>query len=190
MSKQTATIIRTITTAPVTAFILLIILRAVNAEFFASDAHFILHVAFLCVLPALSYLFTRTIPALRARGRELERNLAIIFSVAGYAGSFITAVLFGGAPIEKVFAATYLFSAAATALCTLFKFKSSGHACSVSGPVAMLGYAISPWFAFGFLLLLPIFSSSLKLKRHTIFQLAIGTLIPILAMILAIIIFA
>ncbi len=190
MSKRTATIIRTITTAPVTAFLLLVILELLNADFFASVTHFILHVIFLCALPALSYLFTRTIPALKARGRNFERNLAIIFSVAGYAGSFITAVLFKGAVIEKILAATYLFSAAATALCTLFKFKSSGHACSLSGPAAMLCYAASPWFALCFLLLIPIFVSSLRLNRHTFAQLIAGTLIPIAAMAIAILIFA
>lgn len=190
MSKKTATAIRVITAAPVTALVLLILLRIFKSDFFSSDAHFILHLSFLCVLPALSYLFSRAVPALRARGRTFERNMAIIFSVAGYAGSFITAVCFSGTANEKILAATYLFSAALTAIFTLIKFKTSGHACALSGPAAMLCYSVSPWFAFAFLLLIPVFVSSLRLKRHTLLQLACGTAVPIAAMLTAILIFA
>lgn len=190
MSKRTATAIRIITAAPVTALVLLILLRILKSDFFINDAHFILHLSFLCALPALSYAFSRAVPALRARGRVLERNMAIAFSVAGYAGSFITATCFASTSSEKILASTYLFSAALTAIFTLIKFKTSGHACALSGPAAMLCYSVSPWFAFAFLLLVPVFVSSLRLKRHTLLQLACGTIIPIAAMLIAILIFA
>lgn len=189
MSKRTATVIRIITTAPVTALVLLILLRLLKSDFFISDLHFVLHLSFLCALPALSYLFSRTVPALKARGRSLERNMAIVFSVAGYAGSFITAVCFTSTAYEKILASTYLFSAVLTAFFTLIKFKSSGHACSLSGPAIMLCYCVSPWFAFTFLLLAPIYASSLRLKRHTLLQLICGTVIPIAATFISVLIF-
>lgn len=189
MSKKTAYIIRTLTAAPILALLLVIVLRFSRADFFINDVHFCLFVFFLSVLPACSYLLSRTIPALKKRGRNTERNLAILFSVSGYIGAFVTALINGTAN-EKILAATYLFSAVLTALLTIVKFKSSGHACALSGPVAMLCYTVSYWCAFGFLLLIPVFVSSIKLGRHTLLQLFAGTVVPILSMLAAIAIFA
>lgn len=189
MSKKTATLIRTLTAAPIPALCLVIILRLIRTDFFINDVHFCLFIFFLSAFPALSYLLSRTVPTLKKGGRNTERNLAIIFSVSGYIGAFITALV-GGTPNEKVLAATYLFSAVITAVLTLVKFKSSGHTCALSGPVAMLCYSVNFWFAFGFLLLIPVYASSIKLDRHTFWQLLAGTAVPIAAMLVSIAIFA
>lgn len=189
MSKKTATIIRTLTAAPIMALCLVVILRFARPDFFINELHFGLFIFFLALLPALSYLLSRTIPALKKGGRNAERNLAIVFSVLGYVGAFITALI-GGTTNERVLAATYLFSALITAILTLAKFKSSGHACALSGPVAMLCYSVNFWFAFGYLLLIPVYVSSIKLGRHTFLQLLAGTVVPVISMLAAIAIFA
>ncbi len=190
MSKKTAKIIRIITAAPILALILCIILYTCADGYFANPLHFSLYVCFLSVLPATSYIFSTFIPSLRIKGRDFERKLAIIFSLIGYVGAFITGVFCGGATGEKILASTYLISVAITAILTVAKVKSSGHACALSGPVAMLCYSVSYWFAFGFLLLIPVFYSSLKLKRHTVLQLILGAIVPIVAQIISIAIFA
>lgn len=190
MSKETAKIIRIFTAPPVLALILIVLLRLCDDSFFINDAHFWLFAAFLVILPACVYPFTSLIPALKAKGRDFERKVAIAASLTGYVGAFLVAVAAGGTSHEKVLSSTYLMSALFTALFTILKIKTSGHTCALSGPVAMLCYCVSPWFAFGYLLLLPVFVSSVKLGRHTPFQLISGALVPIVAMACSILIFA
>ena len=190
MSKETAKIKRIITAAPVLALSLCVILRVCDGGYFANPLHFWLYVCFLTVLPATSYAFTTFIPELHMKGRDFERKLAIIFSLIGYVGAFITGVFCGGATGEKILASTYVISATFTAILSVVKVKSSGHSCALSGPVALLCYSVSYWFAFGFLLLIPVFYSSLRLKRHTPLQLILGAIVPVVALIISIAIFA
>lgn len=110
--------------------------------------------------------------------RNAERNLAICFSVCGYVCGFITAML-GGSCFERVVFATYLSSALIIAISTVFGFKISGHASGCSGPIAAAALFISPWFSFGYALIIPIFRSSILLKRHTLLQLLLGLILPI-----------
>ena len=48
----------------------------------------------------------------------------------------------------------------------------------------MLSVFVCPWFLFGYLLLTPVIWSSVKLKRHTATQLLVGSVIPVLAMLI------
>ena len=65
----------------------------------------------------------------------------------------------------------------------VFKLKASGHACGIVGPVLMMLYfrMFIPAVA-GMFLILPVFVSSLKTKRHTAPQLLGGSLIPLAAL--------
>ena len=182
MIKKFAKVIRVLTTAPVFALILCTILYALVPGSFASPGHYLWALGFLTVLPLLAYPVAYVIPALRKKGRPLQRNLAVVFSVAGYIGGFLFAMLAGGTVTEKILFGTYLLSGIAIAVCTLCHFKASGHTCGCSGPIAMLSVTVSPWFLLGYLLLTPIIWSSRKLGRHTGAQLAAGALIPVAAM--------
>lgn len=110
--------------------------------------------------------------------RKTERNLSLCFSVVGYVCGFVIAML-GGSSFERTVFATYLSSAIIIAASTAFGFKISGHACGCSGPIATATLFISPWFAFGYALLFPIFRSSILLKRHTLLQLLLGSILPV-----------
>lgn len=182
LKKCTAKVIRILTTAPVFAALLCTLLYVLVPNSFASPLHYVLALGYLSVLPVLAYPISAAIPALRRKGRDGQRNLAIVLSICGYLGGFLTALLLDGTPTECVLFGTYLCSGTLLALCTVFHFKASGHACGCSGPNAMLSLFVSPWFMLGYLLLTPIFWASRKLGRHSVPQLLVGTAIPVLAL--------
>ena len=67
----------------------------------------------------------------------------------------------------------------------VFKFKSSGHACGIVGPIAMLVYlGLYIPAAVGVLISVPVYIASVKTKRHTVPQLIVGSLIPILMLVI------
>lgn len=183
LKDRLAKAVRIFTTPPVFAFALCTIAYFELENGFASSAHYWLSVFFLTLLPLLSYLLFISVPALRKKGRNTERNLALAFSVAGYVGGFLFSH-WGGTAFERAVMDTYLFSGALLALCTLLHFKASGHTSGCSGPLIALALFVSPWYLLGYILLTPVVWSSLKLKRHTPLQLLTGALIPVMAMLL------
>ncbi len=152
---------------------------------FASPLHYMEAVFTLTLLPMLAYLLCRFVPSLRNRGRKFERGVAIVFSMFGYVLATFFALLGGATEVELTMYFTYLFSGLFTALFSIFGFKASGHACGTSGPAALLTFCASPVYLPLFCLLIPVYKSSLKLKRHTVSQLVVGTVIPIVALAIA-----
>ena len=189
MNKKLAKLIRVLTTAPIFAILLCSLLYALLPDAFASVGHYLAALGFLAGLPLLAYPISYAVPSIRKKGRDGQRNLAVVFSVVGYVAGFLFTMLCGGTATEKVLFGTYLISGIGIALCTLLHFKASGHACGCSGPIAMLAAFASPWFLIGYLLLTPIIWSSKKLGRHSGTQLFAGALIPVLAMFLCRIVF-
>lgn len=183
MMKKLAKCIRIVTTAPVLAAILLLLLHYFTADTFSELRHFLLALFYLSVFPALAYPTAWIFPRIRKKGRNGERNLAIVFSMVGYALGFLHFLRIG-TEMEQVVFGTYLLSGLLIAAGTLLHFKASGHASGVSGPVAMLCYCVNPLFVLGDSLLLFVYWSSLRLKRHSLAQLIAGTLTPIAAMLL------
>ena len=180
--------VRVITIPQIMAFVLLTILYIADASFFASLSHYLLGILFLTVFPMLAYpiawLFKKTKDM-----RSTERTLAISLCIAGYIGGVLLGVLDNGTETEKIVFFTYLFSGILTALLSfVFKIKSSGHACGVAGPTAMLIYRLGWIWLLGIVLLAAAYWCSLKLKRHTPAQLIIGTAVPIAAMAVSILI--
>lgn len=185
---KAAKVTRVLTTAPVLAAIFLTLLHALTQDTFSATSHYLRALFYLTILPALAYPVAWLVPKLHQKGREGERNLAIAFSVIGYVLGFVDFV-FTGTPLEKVVFGTYLLSGILIAATTKLHFKASGHACGVSGPMAVLCHSVNPLFALGYGLLAFVFWSSLQLKRHTVAQLVVGTLIPVMAMYLNLAIF-
>lgn len=184
MTKKIAKVIRVLTTAPVFAAILSTLLYVLLPDGFASTGHYLAAIGCLVVLPLLAYPISYAVPALRRRGRDGQRTLAVIFSVAGYVLGFLLGVLCNGTATEKVLFGTYLISGVGIALCSLLRFKASGHACGCSGPIAMLAVFANPWFLAGYVLLAPVVWASKKLGRHSAVQMLIGAIIPVMAMLL------
>ena len=189
MSRKTAEFIRTITAPPFMALLLVSMLYiGLGSEAFVSPLHYIEAIFTLTLLPLLAYLPCRMIPSLKSKGRKLERNLALVFSVLGYVLGAVFALFGGGTRIEIILYLTYLISGMLTALTTIFGFKASGHTCGTSGPAALLVYCMGSSYALMFALLIPVYASSIKLKRHTLPQLIAGTIVPVVALMAAIMI--
>lgn len=180
--------VRTLTIPPVMAAVEIAVLRAAKGGFPGASAAWTLF--FLSVLPTLSYPVWWLVSSLRRRGRAAQRALAVVFSVTGYVGSAAYCFAARLGAMEIVACMTYLLSGLAVAALSAVKIKCSGHACGVSGPVLMMSRFVSPWFLAGYLLLVPVFWSSLRLGRHTPGELILGTLTPAVFLLLLSAVFA
>ena len=189
--NKLAKIVRIITVAPIMALVLCSVLLA------SGDAYNGLYMYFVClfclgVLPALSYVIEAKTHFVAKRhpdmsSRECMRRLAIYMSNLGYIALTVVVYVTRQPALLKEMALTYLFSGMLIYIFSIIlSIDASGHSCGFIGPVTFLAYNVSWWF----LLLLPLFFilawSSLKLKRHTPFQVALGAVIPVLSFVLAV----
>ena len=187
MNKHSlAMIIRYISVAPIVAFCLLTILFTVKPEIIGSLLVYLLNVGFLTVLPLAAYPLQMCFPYFRHKGREGQRDLAMLMAVIGYVCAAIATIIAGAPFTALAVSLTYLISGIFIAIFNkLFKIRASGHACGVSGPIATAAFFLGPWYLLGFLLLPIVYWASLYVKRHDWPQLLWGTVIPWLALILA-----
>lgn len=184
--KKTAFVMRIITVAPFIAFMTVSLIYLFAYDTVSGLSHYLNFIISYTVFPLLAYPVSYLIPKLKAKGRKFQRKLAIVFSVAGYLAAFIFLSVSGGSHNEWMICLSYLLSGIIIALLSfVFKFKASGHACGVSGPIAMLIYIFGPVWIIGYLLLGAVFWCSLKTKRHTLPELIAGSLItPIIILLL------
>ncbi len=182
-------IIRVITVAPVMAAVALSILFILRPGMFNGIADFVMALVFLTVLPLLAYPVQPLIPYFKDKGREGQRLLAIIMAVAGYIGGIIYAL---ARPVSKellIVYLVYLFSGILIFILNkVIKIKASGHACGVAGPVSYLVYFLG-WYALaGIAVLALVYWASVRMKRHTLKQLIAGSVIPVAALVISILI--
>ena len=173
-------VIRKITVPPVFAATLLILAYIMYPSYFGSIWQVIGGLVFLCVLPLLAYPLQKYIPHFKDKGRDGQRSLAMIFSALGYLLGTIVAFL-TKAPTElKIIYLEYLLCGLSMLVFNkIFKLKASGHACGIVGPVLlMLYFKMYIPAVVGTLLIIPVYISSLRTKRHTAWQLIGGSLIP------------
>ena len=178
--------IRAMTAPHFFALLLLTLLYVLHPSYFGSIWMLIAGIFCLTVLPILAYPLQKFIPPFKDKGRDGQRKLAIIFSFIGYLLGTLIVFIFN-APIEaKMLFVEYLLCGICIFISDkVFKFKSSGHACGIVGPIAMLVYlGLYIPAAVGALISVPVYISSVKTKRHTIIQLVIGSLIPILMLVI------
>ena len=178
--------IRSITAPHIFALLLLSLLYILRPSYFGSIWMLIAGIFCLTVLPVLAYPLQRFIPPFKDKGRDGQRKLAIIFSFVGYLLGTLIVFIFN-APIEaKMLFVEYLLCGISIFVSDkAFKFKASGHACGIVGPIAMLVYlGLYIPAAVGILLSVPVFISSVKTKRHTVSQLIVGSLIPIVMLVI------
>lgn len=149
----------------------------------------LLGVFFIGILPVLSYPLQRFIPGFKGKGRDGQRSLAMVFSVAGYVIGCILAWIFNAPYTVILIYLDYLLSGILIAVFNkLFHLKASGHACGIVGPIAMLVYfGLFIPAAIGALLTVLVFISSIKMKRHTFLQLVGGSAITVSALLLLLI---
>lgn len=182
MSKENknklAKIIRGVAIPPTFVVILTVSLYFLNNTAFRHIGDLLAVVVALAVVPALAYPLAAVIPSFKEKGRAGSRSLAFITSAVGYIGGTVYAFVSGATGELKFIFCGYLI-----ALCALlvfnkvFKFKASGHACGILGPLL---YAV---YFFGLAWLLPCIAvgvavvwASVYRKSHTPKELLLGGL--------------
>ena len=182
MNKLTK-IIRILTIPPIMALTLFITLYICVPNFFGSPLNFGLAIFFISVLPVLAYPLQGVIPGFKGKGREGQRNLAMIFSVAGYfLGCLSNFILKAPLTLWLVYLVYLVSGVCIFVFSKVVHFKASGHACGIMGPVAFLMYFGIYWAVGGILVYLAAFWASVKMKRHTVSQFIGGAAIPVAAL--------
>ena len=163
---------------------LLIIAYIIYPNYFGSIWHVLGGLLFLCILPLLAYPLQKYIPHFKDKGRDGQRSLAMIFSAVGYLlGTLVAFVTHAPVELKIIYLEYLLCGIAMLVLNKVFKLKASGHACGIVGPVLLMLYFKMYILAIvGTLLIIPVYVSSLKTKRHTAPQLIGGSFIPLVAL--------
>lgn len=180
MKKRVAKLISIVTVVPIVAFFVITLLYIRFKREFQSFSWYLYSILFLVILPSSAYPLKYLFPKYRKAGRVGERKLAFILAVLGYVfGIFFVFVLDGPVIVKKIFSA-YVFSGGVlTFINKTLKFKASGHACGVSGPIALLYYFFGKSILWLYLIMPLIFWARMNLKRHTYKELSIGTLVGV-----------
>lgn len=79
--------------------------------------------------------------------------------------------------VKKIFMAYFFSGAFLSFINRGLEIKASGHACGISGPITLLINLIGFNFVWLYLLIPLVFWSRIKLGRHTLKELVIGTFI-------------
>lgn len=145
---------------------------------------------FLLLVPLAAYPLREIFHIGRNR-REGQRSTALVLSAAGYACGFIWSLLVPCSWLVHILFLSYVVSVAPLlALNAGLGLRASGHACSTTAPVFLLTWKLHPLFIIPSLLLIAaVYRSSLKLSRHTLPQLLIGSSISLLACGLSILVY-
>lgn len=188
MKAKIAKLIRVIAIAPVMALVLISSLALCKDGFFGQGMLFTaLAVLCICVFPVLAYPLQRFIPGYKGRGREGQRDLAIVMANIGYILGTLLAILLGANENTMMFFLTYLFSGLFIILFDkVLKIRASGHMCGVGGPVACMIYFIGAWAWIGVPFYFAVCWASYELKRHTIPEMIAGTAISVCSMFISI----
>ena len=186
--KKVAKAIRIITLAPIIAYVLITLIFFLRPGSF-DLAQYILAIIFLTVLPLLGYPMQPYLKPFKDKGRDGQRTLAMIMAVIGYILGIIVALATGTKGILLVIYLTYLFSGILLLFVNkVLKVRASGHAGGVSGPLAVIIMVFGPVGLFGLIVLGLMCWASLVLKRHTLAQLIAGSIIPLVALVIAVLI--
>ena len=191
--KKVAKVTRVIMVAPIMALILCTLLLIIKKESFCNIYMYFICLLCLGIIPSLSYVVEKRFHICskanpNLSNRDSERRLAIYMSEFSYALLTIIVFITKQSDLLKEMTLTYLFSGLFMLIFMLLKINTSGHTCGFIGPVVFLSYSISIWFLLALPLLYFVIWSSLKLKRHTLFELISGCLIPVVSFLLAILI--
>lgn len=187
MRKKLAKGISLVTVAPVMAFFTVLLSFIYRRTCFNGTGWFIYTIIFLTALPLMAYPLHMLIPVSRKQGRKGERKMAFILAIISYVlGTLITFVLNAPLIVKKIFMAYLLSGLFLTFVNHALKFKASGHACGVAGPITLISSLLSINYLWLFLLMPVVYWSRINLGRHSIQELATGTLVGIISTLVAV----
>ena len=179
----TAKIIRIITIPPIIVTAFLLYLYSFDRTIFGGTLNLAFCIAGLGIFPVLAYPVWAAVPSFRRKKRDFQRKLAFIFSLIGYIAVFAFCHIRAVPERLMLIADGYLASVILLFIINfVFKIKASGHACSITGPLALSVYLT------GLIALVPClaleavsFWASVRTGRHTLKQLLQGAGTALLA---------
>ncbi|WMJ77510.1 MULTISPECIES: hypothetical protein [unclassified Sedimentibacter] len=182
-----AKIIRVITVVPVMALITLSILYRLQPNIFQETSQYIISIIFFIVLPLSAYPLQLVLPKYRNKGREGQRNLAIITGVLGYLFGIVFVLCYHTTKeLLMIYLVYFLSGIGILVFNKIFKIRASGHAAGIAAPILILIYFIGIKALVSVCVLALVYWASIKTKRHTVPQLLWGSVIPIFAIIIAV----
>lgn len=178
LSMSIAHVVRIVSVPPVMVAILILLLFTLRDDVFASTAEMLVSLTCLSILPVLAYPLSVLIPAIKKKGRDGQRSLAMYLSTVGYLAVFIYGFVGGVSNHQRLVYTGYFLSVVILLVANkAFHVRASGHACSVSGPLVYSAYFLGIWgIIIGAALWGLIFWASLVMKRHTVKEYFLGTL--------------
>ena len=137
---------------------------------------------FLLLIPMAAYPI-REIFRIGTDRRKGQRATALVCSAVGYVCGFVWSLAAPCSWLVQILFLSYILSIAALLLLNgVFGLRASGHACSTTAPAFLLTWKLHPLLILpSALLIAAVYLSSLKLKRHTLPQLLIGSAVSLLA---------
>jgi hypothetical protein len=188
-SIRIAKVIRIITVTPLIALILLSAIYIFKPSYFGGIYNYIFSVVFLVIFPILAYPLQPLVPTFKSRGREGQRDLAILMAIVGYISGIAYAFVMKVPKMVWLIFLTYFISVIGIIIFNkLIKVRASGHACGISGPIYMVIYLVGLPGLGGLALMALVFWASLKTKRHTTAQLIFGSIIPAVSFLISVLI--
>ncbi len=178
--------IRNVTVPPILALLMLTTLWIFRSDIYGGNTGFILSIVLLTILPIAAYPLQTVLPKWKNKGREGQRNLAMWMAVFGYILGISYTLAFRATKELLLVYLLYFFSGVLIFVFNkLFKIRASGHACGVAGPIIILLYMMG-WIALvNLVILIVVYWASLNRKRHTLLELLLGSVLPVIAFILA-----
>lgn len=187
LQMKLAKIIRILTIAPIGALLLNTVLYINKTESYGDITFYLLAILYLTILPVMAYPLQPCIPGYKDKGREGQRNLAILMAILGYLCGILTITFLHASRMQWIIYLTYFLSGISIAVFNkIIKVPASGHACGIVGPIALSVYYIGLYGVIaGNITFLLMCWSSIKLKRHTLSQLLLGSVLPVVALLAA-----
>lgn len=154
MKNRLAKVISRVTVVPVIAFFTVLLSFIYRKRCFSSTGWLIYTIVFLTLLPLSAYPLHLAIPVSKNKGRKGERKLAFIMAIISYVfGTIITFIFDAPLIVKKIFMAYLLSGTFLTFVNKGLKFKASGHACGVAGPITLLVHLLGVNMLWLFLLM-------------------------------------
>jgi hypothetical protein len=183
MANKAAKIIRVATVVPVIALALLLILYFARPDIFNGPLRFALSIVFLVGLPLLAYPLQPVVPKFKDMGREGQRSLAMVAANLGYIAGIVFALFSDSSRDLLIIYLTYFLSGLLIVLFNkVLKLRASGHACGIVGPLVSLVYFCGPVALWGVIVLAAAWWASVTMKRHTHTELILGSILPVAAL--------
>lgn len=185
--ERIAKVIRVLSVPPIMVSVFILILASNKKYIFTHVSQIIIMILLLGIIPALAYVLSDMIPAIKIKGREWQRKLAFITILIGYTVSLLWAVITGVNNDLMLICLMYFTSVLLLTICNKgLHFRASGHASSFTGPLILTIYFM------GWKVIIPalfitilIVWSSVYLKRHTLKELAGGMIVSVFAFIIS-----